>query len=57
MITTGGRYDLNMLATVAELNVPIVMMHMRGTPQTMTSKDHVNYLSGDCVAEVAVGTV
>lgn len=32
---SGGNYDSNMLPTVAKLNVPYVMMHMRGTPATM----------------------
>jgi len=32
---SGGTFDENMLATVSELGVPIVLMHMRGTPQTM----------------------
>lgn len=30
-----GELDKNMFATVAELQVPYIMMHMRGTPQTM----------------------
>jgi len=32
---SAGLLDENMLATVAHLHVPYVMMHMRGTPQTM----------------------
>ena len=32
---SGGRLDNVMLATVASLNVPYVLMHMQGTPQTM----------------------
>ncbi|NHC37146.1 dihydropteroate synthase [Scytonema millei] len=32
---SGGVFDPEMLATVAKLGVPIVLMHMRGTPQTM----------------------
>lgn len=34
---TGGEGDPAMFATVAELSVPYVLMHMRGTPQTMTT--------------------
>jgi hypothetical protein len=45
-----------MLETVAELGVPIVMMHMRGTSQTMTSKEHCTYATGDCIAEIATGS-
>ena len=32
---SGGQIDKRMFATVAELNVPYILMHMRGTPQTM----------------------
>ena len=32
---TGGEGDEAMFTTIAELNVPYVLMHMRGTPQTM----------------------
>ncbi len=33
---SGGELDSNMFETVAQLQVPYIMMHMRGTPQTMT---------------------
>lgn len=32
---SGATFDPEMLPTVAELGVPIVLMHIRGTPQTM----------------------
>lgn len=32
---SAATYDARMLATVAELEVPIILMHLRGTPQTM----------------------
>jgi len=32
---SGGTYDPDMWSTAAELAVPLVLMHMRGTPQTM----------------------
>lgn len=32
---SGGTHDPNMLSTVADLHVPIVLMHMRGTPESM----------------------
>lgn len=32
---SGGMLDSNMLQTVGELGVPYIMMHMRGTPNTM----------------------
>lgn len=34
---SGGLHDPEMLPTVAKLGVPMVLMHMRGTPQTMQS--------------------
>ncbi|HZW77995.1 MAG TPA: dihydropteroate synthase [Flavobacteriaceae bacterium] len=33
---SGGDLDARMMETVAELNVPFIMMHMRGNPKTMT---------------------
>ena len=35
---SAGILDTAMLATVASLQVPYIMMHMKGTPQTMTSQ-------------------
>jgi dihydropteroate synthase len=32
---SGGQLDADMFATVARLQVPYILMHMRGTPQTM----------------------
>lgn len=32
---SGGSLDNKMFETVADLNVPYILMHMRGTPQTM----------------------
>lgn len=32
---SGGNFDLSMFSTVARLNVPIVLMHIRGNPETM----------------------
>jgi len=32
---SGGQLDGNMFATVARLQVPYILMHMKGTPQTM----------------------
>ncbi len=34
---SGGELDTRMFSVVAELQVPYVLMHMRGTPQTMKS--------------------
>lgn len=38
---SGGALDSQMYQTVAGLGVPYILMHMRGTPQTMTS--HTDY--------------
>ena len=38
---SGGELDAAMFSTVADLNVPYIMMHMRGTPQTM--QQHTGY--------------
>jgi dihydropteroate synthase len=45
---SGGMADPDMLAVVADLGCPIVLMHMRGTPNTM--QQMTDY--GDVVAEV-----
>lgn len=34
---SGGKLDEEMFPTVANLQVPYILMHMRGTPQTMTT--------------------
>lgn len=34
---TGGEGDSNMFMTVADLHVPYILMHMRGTPETMST--------------------
>lgn len=38
---SGGGQDKEMFPAVASLNVPYIMMHMRGTPQTM--QQHTDY--------------
>lgn len=38
---SGGQINEKMFETVAKLNVPYILMHMRGTPQTM--QQHTNY--------------
>ena len=35
---SGGMFDRDMFSTVADLGVPMVIMHMRGIPETMQSK-------------------
>lgn len=47
---SGGTYDANMWSTVSSLQVPYIMMHMRGTPETMK---HYCYYDPDVVTHVA----
>jgi dihydropteroate synthase len=44
---SAGELDKNMFATVAKLNVPYIIMHMRGTPQTMKSLTEYSNLIGE----------
>ncbi len=46
---SGGTLDADMLPTVGRLGVPYVLMHLRGTPQTMTR--HTDY-ADDLVLEL-----
>ena len=50
---SGGTLDDQMFATVARLQVPYVLMHMRGTPATM--QQHTNYsnLVADVISELS----
>ena len=41
---SGGELDPQMFDTVAALRVPYILMHMRGTPQTMTKLTHYDDL-------------
>jgi len=49
---SGGTLDPDMFNAVAKLGVPYVLMHMRGTPQTMQSKENTTY--EDVCLEVAL---
>ncbi len=44
----GGRFEEGMFATIASLNVPYILMHMKGTPETM--QQNPGYT--DIVAEI-----
>ena len=50
---TAGEGDSEMLATVAELGVPYIAMHMRGTPQTMQKQAEYTDVVADVVAELS----
>ena len=44
---SAGKLDDNMLQIIANLQVPYIMMHMRGTPNTMQQKTHYDNLVKD----------
>lgn len=44
---SAGFLDSKMLQTVADYNVPYIMMHMKGTPQTMQQETHYENLLKD----------
>lgn len=52
---SGGQLDAAMFETVAELQVPYVMMHMRGTPQTMMKETHYGDICGDLIRYFSKG--
>jgi dihydropteroate synthase len=63
---SGGTLDADMFATVGRLRVPYVLMHMRGTPQTMAQQtdysadivlELVRYFRDKLVALRALGVV
>lgn len=47
---SGGELDPEMFPTVAKLGVPYILMHMKGTPQTMQQSPHYD----DIVKEVTL---
>ena len=44
---SAGTFDLDMLPTVSQLGVPVVLMHIRGTPQTMQKLTDYQDLIGE----------
>ncbi len=46
---SGGDFDDQMFATIADLQVPYILMHNRGTAQTMHQLNHYNNLMGDVI--------
>lgn len=47
---SGGTFDAEMLPTAAKLDVPIILMHIRGTPQTMQTFTTYQDLLGEIKA-------
>ncbi len=47
---SGATFDDQMLSTVAALNVPIILMHLRGTPKTMQQLTDYDDLTGEVIS-------
>jgi dihydropteroate synthase len=60
---SGGTFDPKMLATVARLGIPIILMHIRGNPQTMQQfteyedviAEILSFLTKQITAAIAAG--
>ena len=50
---SGGTMDEDMFATVARLHVPYVLMHMRGTPETMSQLTDYDNVAADVLEWMA----
>ncbi|WP_428663860.1 dihydropteroate synthase [Runella sp.] len=50
----GGNLDAQMFETIASLNVPYILMHSRGTPQTMKNLNQYDDLVTDVLRELQV---
>jgi len=40
---SGGSFDNKMQNVIKKYNCPYILMHSRGTPQTMLNKKYLNY--------------
>lgn len=49
----GGTLDPDMFATIAELDVAYVLMHMRGTPSTMQNLTDYSDITADVISDLA----
>lgn len=47
---SGGTYDSRMFKTISELDVPYILMHLRGKPENMQKNIHYEHLVGDIFA-------
>lgn len=50
---SGGRIDSEIIHVVARNKVPYIIMHMRGTPQTMTQQNQYSNLFNEVIAELS----
>lgn len=53
---SGGTLDSEMFKTVARLKVPYILMHMRGTPKTMSSLTNYTNLLVDIIKDLSEKT-
>lgn len=49
---SGGNLDTEMFRTVADLDVPYILMHSRGNPATMTSLNQYQDITVDVISEL-----
>lgn len=49
---SGGDLDSDMFSTVAQLRVPYILMHMRGTPATMTKLTDYECVTADVIKDL-----
>ena len=49
---SGGNLDKNMFDTIAEINVPYIIMQMRGNTQTMTSLTQYENVTADVINDL-----
>ena len=50
---SGGTLDPDMFQAIADLNVPYILMHMRGTPATMQSMTDYTDVVADVIADLS----
>lgn len=50
---SGGNLDPEMWQMIAEMNVPYILMHMRGTPQSMQSECNYNDVTADIIYDLS----
>lgn len=53
---SGGNLDCNMFSTVASLGIPYILMHMRGTPVSMSQFTQYNDVTIDVIDELTQKT-
>lgn len=51
---SGGTMDQDMFETVAKLNVPYILMHIQGTPETMQQNPQYKDVAQDIIRDLAI---